>query len=132
MVQIGGAHADSQIINPVLGTGVVDLPRVAAFFEAATPPADALIISAEAGSAWTLLYPDYEVVLPFPDYARWSLTYVTGSDDPGFLRYLDLWIELVRNEGMVTRLHDHWMLGRTAVPPSHRWSIIRDVLHWVD
>jgi Na+/H+-dicarboxylate symporter len=111
---------------------VVEIPRVAAFFESETSPADGLLISAEAGSAWTLIHPEFQVVLPFKRIAGWPLGYATVTGDDEFLRYLDLWIDLVKNEGFVARLHDHWILGRTAVQKRPRWSVIRDVLHWVE
>jgi len=110
----------------------IEIPRVAAFFDAATPPTDGLIISAEAGSAWTLIYPEFQVVLPFRGVAAWPLGYATAPDDDEFLRFLDLWIDLMRDTGFVSRLREHWILGRTAVPRSPRWSVIRDVLHWVE
>jgi len=110
----------------------IDILRVAAFFEAETPPTDGLIISAEAGSAWTLIYPEFQVVLPFREGTAWPLGYATAPGDDEFLRFLDLWIDLMRDMGFVSRLRDHWILGRTAVPRSPRWSVIRDVLHWVE
>lgn len=110
----------------------IRIPRVAFFFEAETPPADGLIISAEAGSAWTLIYPEFQVVLPFSKVAAWPLGYATAPGDAEFLRFLDLWIDLMRDEGFVTNLRDHWILGRTAVPRSPRWSVIRNILHWVE
>lgn len=110
----------------------VKIPRVAAFFEAETTPADCLVISAEAGSAWTLLYPEFQVVLPFRKVSAWPLGYATASGDAEFLRFLDLWIELMRDGGFVENLRDHWILGRSAVPRNPRWSVIRDVLHWVE
>ena len=110
----------------------VQISRVADFFEAETPPADGLIISAEAGSAWTLIYPEFQVVLPFRNVTAWPLGYATATGDTGFLRFLDLWIELIRDEGFVSNLRDHWILGRTAVHREPRWSVIRNVLHWVE
>jgi Na+/H+-dicarboxylate symporter len=110
----------------------VVISRVAAFFEAETPPAHGLIISAEAGSAWTLIHPEYQVVLPFTEVNSWPLGYATAPGDDEFLRFLDLWIDLMRDEGFVSRLRDHWILGRTAVPERPRWSVIRNVLHWVE
>jgi len=110
----------------------IRIPRVAVFFEAETPPADGLIISAEAGSAWTLIYPEFQVVLPFSKVTAWPLGYATAPGDAEFLRFLDLWIDLMRDEGFVTNLRDHWILGRTAVPRSPRWSVIRNILHWVE
>jgi hypothetical protein len=29
-------------------------------------------------------------------------------------------------------LYDYWILGKNAVPQPPRWSIIRNVLHWVE
>jgi Na+/H+-dicarboxylate symporter len=111
---------------------VVNIPRVAAFFEADNPPADGLIISAEAGSAWTLIHPDFQVVLPFQAIRSWPLGYATAPGDDEFLRFLDLWVDLTREDGFVSNLRDHWILGRTAVPKTPRWSVIRNVLHWVE
>jgi Na+/H+-dicarboxylate symporter len=111
---------------------VVEIARIATFFEAETPPADGLITSAEAGSAWTLVYPEYQVVLPFEKVNSWPLGYATAPGDDEFLRFLDLWVDLSRDEGFVERLRDHWILGRSAVPERPRWSVIRDLLHWVE
>ena len=27
---------------------------------------------------------------------------------------------------------DHWVFGRSLAPPTRRWSVVRNVLHWVD
>jgi Na+/H+-dicarboxylate symporter len=110
----------------------VEIPRVAAFFESETLSADGLIISAEAGSAWTLIYPEFQVVLPFTDVTAWPLGYATAPGDEKFLRFLDLWVDLMRDGGYVEQLRDHWILGRTALPERPRWSVIRNVLHWVE
>jgi ABC-type amino acid transport substrate-binding protein len=111
---------------------IIEIPRVAAFFESEVPPADALLISAEAGSAWTMLRPEFQVVLPFAHFAGWPLGYATAAGDDKFRRYLDLWIDLMRADGLVTHLHDHWILGTTAEPRKPRWSVLRNVLHWVE
>jgi hypothetical protein len=29
-------------------------------------------------------------------------------------------------------LYDYWILGKNAVPKPPRWSVIRNVLHWVE
>jgi hypothetical protein len=34
--------------------------------------------------------------------------------------------------GMTQELYDYWILGKGAVETRPRWSIVRDVLHWVD
>ncbi len=122
----------NRIVNQALpDVKIVDVPRFADFFDAETPIADVLVISAEAGSAWTLLHPEYQVVVPFRRDVRWPLGYAVAPGDPEFLRFMDLWIGLKRDAGRISQLYDHWILGRTAVPPSQRWSVIRNVLHWV-
>jgi hypothetical protein len=58
-----------------------------------------------------------------------------ARQDQDFARFLDQWIDLKRLErkyGTIQTLYDHWILGREAVPLRPRWSIIRNVLHWVD
>ena len=131
IVNIGSLTLDTARHIAARAEGV-QISRVAEFFEAETPPADGLVISAEAGSAWTLIYPKFQVVLPFREVTAWPLGYATAPGDTEFLRFLDLWVELTRKTGLVSRLRDHWILGRTAVPRSPRWSVIRNVLHWVE
>jgi ABC-type amino acid transport substrate-binding protein len=114
------------------GAELIDVASAAAFFKNGTSGADALIISAEAGSAWTLLYPDYHVVTPFHRQVNWPLGYPVAPGDDAFLRFIDLWVDLKHDEGVIARLHDHWILGRTAIPEAPRWSVIRNVLHWVE
>ncbi len=111
---------------------LVEIPSAAAFFEAETPLADVLIISAEAGSAWTLLHPAYHVVAPFKREIRWPVGYPVAPGDDQFLRFIDRWIDLKVYSGLIDQLYDHWILGRTAVAKEPRWSVIRNVLHWVD
>ena len=40
--------------------------------------------------------------------------------------------ELKRRDNTIDGLYDYWILGRDAENQEPRWSIIRDVLHWVD
>ncbi len=93
---------------------------------------DALFISAEEGSAWTLLYPDFQVVTPFPrQIISFPLVY-PFQDDAVLNKVLDHWIELKQNDGTIQDAYDYWILGQGAEKKEPRWSIIRNVLHWVD
>lgn len=40
--------------------------------------------------------------------------------------------DLKQKDGTVNRLYEYWMLGGAAKPRGHRWSIIRNVLGWID
>jgi Na+/H+-dicarboxylate symporter len=91
---------------------------------------DALLTSAEDGSAWSLLYPEYCVVIPRPSVAKLPLAYPIASDEE-WRSFLNAWIDLKRKDGTIQEFYDHWILGLTAETGKRRWSVIRDVLHWV-
>ena len=52
------------------------------FFESKGKALDGFIYTAEEGSAWSLLYPEYAVVVPLPPVSI-PLTYPTAHADPG-------------------------------------------------
>ena len=45
---------------------------------------------------------------------------------------LNSWVLLKRTDGTVQKLYDYWVLGKDAELHEPRWSVIRNVLHWVD
>ena len=46
--------------------------------------------------------------------------------------FVSTWVELQRKNGSVDLLFEHWIRGGGAKSVEPRWSIIRDVLHWVE
>jgi hypothetical protein len=102
------------------------------FFESPQPIADTLVVSAEAGSAWTIAYPEYSVVVPRGLRFGVPLVYALPRDDRDFRQYVNHWIDTVQRDGTVDRLYDHWVLGRQDQDRPPRWSVMRDVLGWVD
>jgi ABC-type amino acid transport substrate-binding protein len=93
---------------------------------------DAFALPAERGSAWTLMYPRFSVVVPEPATIRIPLAYPLGRDDRAFETFINTWIELKRKDRTIADAYEHWILGRSAERPTRRWSIIRDVFHWVE
>jgi proton glutamate symport protein len=89
-------------------------------------------LPAERGSAWTLMYPRFSVVVPEPATIRIPLAYPLGRDDRAFETFINTWIELKRKDRTIADAYEHWILGRSAERPTRRWSIIRDVFHWVE
>ena len=49
-----------------------------------------------------------------------------------FLEYLNHWLTLQDTSGVEEQQFDYWILGKTTRKKTPRWSIIRNVLHWVD
>jgi ABC-type amino acid transport substrate-binding protein len=92
---------------------------------------DAVALPAERGSVLTLLYPKYTVVVPEPGVVKIPLAYPVARRDQDWAYFLNLWIELKRRDGTIDALYSHWILGKQATKSQPRWSILRDVLHWV-
>ncbi len=93
---------------------------------------DAFVLTAERGSSWTLLYPQLSVAVPMPASVKVPLAYVVPDRDTAFAAFVGTWIDLKKKDGTIQTLYNHWILGRSTKNPRPRWSIIRDVLHWVD
>ena len=106
-----------------------DVNRV---FEQWDPGVDALAFAAERGSAWTLRYPKFSVVVPGPNIMKVPMAYPIGRHDAAFASFINTWIDLKRKDGTIQSLYDYWVLGKSAAPRQPRWSIIRNVLHWTD
>ncbi len=104
------------------------------FFEGrgAAKDADALFTSAEGGSAWTLLYPGFQVATPFPSSIAIPLVYpFLGKNDALMDEYIDHWILIKAKDGTVHDAYSYWILGKGSQQKKPRWSIARDLLHWV-
>ncbi len=93
---------------------------------------DAVVLPAERGSVLTLLYPKFTVVVPEPGIVKIPLAYPLARRDQDWAHFMNTWIELKRRDGTIDALYGHWILGKQAVKRQPRWSIIRNVLHWVD
>ena len=92
---------------------------------------DAIALPAERGSAWTLRYPQYSVVVPAPRPIQIPLAFALPPGEPALAKFVDTWIALKREDGTLDDLYQYWILGRDRSQAPPRWSIIRDVLHWV-
>jgi ABC-type amino acid transport substrate-binding protein len=103
-----------------------------AFFEQEDDSIDVMLLSAERGSAWTLTYPQFSVVVPQPEVIRVPVAFPLREGDERMREFVNHWIEVRRRNGTFDRLYEHWILGRSPEADSQRWSVIRDVLHWVD
>lgn len=108
----------------------IESPR--AFLRGQKPEIDAVLYSAEGGSAWTLIYPDYSIVVPQPVQAVLHAGFIVPGTEDEWARYVDEWVEMQRTDGSIDRLFKHWIQGQGAEIKEPRWSIVRDVLGWVE
>lgn len=103
-----------------------------ALLEAGAPGVDAIADVSEEGAAWTLLYPRFNLVVPKPAYF-FVVGYLVARGNQSLTTALNAFLVAAKTQGMVNALYRYWMLGeaaKTDKPP--RWSVIRDVLGWVE
>ena len=101
------------------------------FFEAPEGHFDAMLFSAEGGSAWTLMFPRFSVVVPQPNVITGPIAFATPRSAPELHDYVSTWVALKARDGVARHLYDFWILGRGAQSTKPRWSVVRDVLGWM-
>jgi proton glutamate symport protein len=111
---------------------LVPIASPRAYFRHELQGIDALVFTAEAGSAWCLIYPEFSVAVPQPDVLRAPIAFPVARGDTEMARFLGGWIELKREDGTLDALFDYWVRGRAVSEREPHWSVIRDVLHWVE
>jgi len=109
---------------------VVPLASAREFFTRDTDSLDALLTSAEAGSAWTLVYPRFAVVVPAPGRVTVPISYAMPLGEPRLAAFVDAFIHLKIGDGTAATLFAYWYEGHRGTQSRHRWSVARDVLGW--
>jgi Na+/H+-dicarboxylate symporter/ABC-type amino acid transport substrate-binding protein len=109
----------------------VPLEKAEDFFYAPERDIDAMLTTAEIGSAWSLLYPEYSVVIPKPVVSV-PIAMTAAKGDRQMVDFLNTWLRLKQDDGTLDAAYRYWILGQGDETKRQRWSVIRDVLHWVD
>lgn len=89
---------------------------------------DAFVYTAEAGSAWTIVYPAYSVAVPQPDVVSLPLSIAVSKNNAPFIQYLNTWIDLKKNDLSIEYLTNYWIYGRREMKDSRRWNILDDLI----
>lgn len=111
---------------------IIALEAAEDFFSDSGHGADAMLLTAEEGAAYAYRYPRYTVVKAKRGGIRTPAAYAVPKGDAEMIEFVSNWVDLKRKEGSVDSLYDYWMLGGVIKSKEPRWSIIRDVLHWID
>jgi ABC-type amino acid transport substrate-binding protein len=85
---------------------------------------------AEHAAGWSLLHPEYTVVVPQPDPVQVPTAFgvAMGADDLQHL--VDEWVVYASNAGVIRESYEYWVTGQGAASTEPRWSILRNVLEW--
>jgi ABC-type amino acid transport substrate-binding protein len=111
---------------------IVYLEAAEDFFNGGSQGADALLLSAEEGAAYSYRYPQYSVAKVAKGGIRLPAAYAVPKGDVEMIEFVSNWIDLKRKDGTIDSLYDYWMLGGAVQQRKPRWSIVRDVLGWVE
>jgi len=125
-VGVVGERRAKNVKRYLPNTEIVLLKTYSDFFKDNPKGIDALVISAEAGSAWTILYPAYSVVVPEPHLkanAAFSIPLATLD----FEDFVNDWLQMNQTSGIINKLYNKWILGTKAEQKKGRWSIGRDI-----
>lgn len=93
---------------------------------------DGLLISLEAGMAWTVLHPEYKAVFFKTHINKFPVAYAVAHNNLELQAFLNSWLKVQKSAGTVQALYDKWILGKGVEKHSPRWSVVKDVLHWVN
>jgi ABC-type amino acid transport substrate-binding protein len=129
---VGNTYFARKLQRLLPGATLRVLESAEKFFASAEGELDALLISAEEGAAYTYRYPHYSVVEIEGGSVRVPAAYAIPRDDARMREFVSNWVDLKRKEGAVESLYAYWMLGGAAQRHAPRWSVIRDVLGWID
>jgi ABC-type amino acid transport substrate-binding protein len=111
---------------------LVPVDDVKEFLDDDTDRFDAMLIAAEVGAWWSLLRPEFSVTVPQPPIQELPLAFSLPLGETEWQTTVNAWIELKRSDDTVRQLYEHWILGQGAERQQPRWSVIRNVLGWVD
>jgi ABC-type amino acid transport substrate-binding protein len=93
---------------------------------------DAFLYTAEAGSAWSMIYPEYDVVVPFDRITQVPVSFSLAKGRGNFYDSINRWILLKTADKTIDRIADYWIYGQLKELKQPRWCVARDVLHWYE
>lgn len=108
----------------------VTLASPKAFLDGQAAGVDAFAMLAEAGAAWSLLYPAFSVVVPQPNPVAMPVGVALRRGEQDLAGFIDDWLVIERATGHLKQARDYWVLGRGAQARPPRWSVMHDVLGW--
>ena len=128
---VSSTYYQSRLKQLLPNAGLVYLESAEDFFNGRGQGADALLLTEEEGAAYAYRYPHYGVVTT-EQRVGIPAAYPVPKGDIEMMEFVSNWIELKKSEGTIEQLYEYWMHGGATEMKTPRWSVIRDVLGWVD
>jgi len=93
---------------------------------------DAVMWSEIPAYVWCLSHPDYTAVSFGDGLGKKFFAYPCAGDTELFIHFLNDWLALKNEQGFARSQAQYWFLGSKRPAKNERWSVVRNVLHWVD
>ncbi len=107
------------------------LVRTANIEEFTKGDAQAMMWSELSAYIWCLAHPEYTTVSFNHSLGKNYFAYPVGVRTEQFVHFINEWLNLKEQQGFELKQRQYWFLGKTQTPENERWSIMRDVFHWV-
>jgi proton glutamate symport protein len=88
----------------------ISSPRL--FFKKKHENIDAMLFGAPAASAWTLIYPEYTVVVPKPSAPALQMAFPINKSDTVFENFMRSWINSKIQDKTIDKFFDYWIKGQ--------------------
>ncbi|MCO7189070.1 MULTISPECIES: cation:dicarboxylase symporter family transporter [unclassified Pseudoalteromonas] len=88
---------------------------------------DAMVISAEAGFAWSMFHPEFGVVVPKGAELKYPVGFAVAKRNLDILSFVDAWLTIQHSQGQINKSYDYWILGKGTQNKQHRWSLIDEL-----
>ena len=88
----------------------ISTPRL--YFKDEYQHIDAMLVGAPTASAWTLLHPEYTVIVPKPAQPPIAMAFAINSEDNAFELFMRSWIQMKKQNNDINRLFDYWIAGK--------------------
>ncbi len=93
---------------------------------------DAMLWGYLSAFVWCLQHPNYTVINYDFTLGKKLYSYPVRARADDWLNFMQSWMMLKDQSGFAREQYLYWIQGLEIEEKKPRWSIIRDVLHWVD
>ncbi len=109
---------------------IIKSPRE--FFRGHIKDVDAMLYTAQTATAWTLVYPEWTVVVPKGLKSKSPVAFALPNGQIEWCFFINSWLDSAIKGGLTQKAYDYWILGKIEKNKKRRWSIIKDVFKWVE
>jgi ABC-type amino acid transport substrate-binding protein len=129
-LRIGGAGAYAPAAKKLFPLAdVATLPEIMEVF---TDNVDAVLWDSVGARAWCLENPKYVFIDYGGALGQFFLAYSVPKGSFEWLTFLNSWLNLKRESQFTAVQENYWLSGVRPQAAAPQWSIMRNVLHWVD